>query len=150
MMITNARERTRFLRFVVVGGIGFIVDFSTFNLLATILSVPAVLASALSFTAAVSSNFIWNRYWTYPDSRTKRVSRQMVQFGLVSVTGLLIRTPVFAIAAPFMRNVFDGLPYMGVLTPRMLGDNGALAVSVVIVMFWNFFINRYWTYSDVD
>jgi putative flippase GtrA len=31
-----------------------------------------------------------------------------------------------------------------------LGNNIALATAVVIVMFWNFFVNRYWTYRDVD
>jgi putative flippase GtrA len=30
------------------------------------------------------------------------------------------------------------------------GKNLALALAVGIVMFWNFFVNRYWTYSDVD
>jgi putative flippase GtrA len=25
-----------------------------------------------------------------------------------------------------------------------------LAVAVVIVMLWNFFVNRYWTYNDVQ
>jgi putative flippase GtrA len=23
-------------------------------------------------------------------------------------------------------------------------------VATVVVLFWNFFVNRYWTYSDVD
>ena len=75
MIITNQQERTRFFRFLVVGGIGFIVDFGTFNLLVAVFDVPAVLASVLSFAAAIVSNFIWNRYWTYPDSRSKRISR---------------------------------------------------------------------------
>ena len=30
-----------------------------------------------------------------------------------------------------------------------MGNNIALAVAVIIVMFWNFFVNRFWTYSDV-
>ena len=31
-----------------------------------------------------------------------------------------------------------------------LADNITLAIAVIIVMFWNFFANRYWTYNDVD
>ena len=31
-----------------------------------------------------------------------------------------------------------------------LGGNLALAAAVIIVLFWNFFANRYWTYADVD
>jgi putative flippase GtrA len=37
-----------------------------------------------------------------------------------------------------------------VLTPKQYSDNLTLAVAVLIVMFWNFFVNRYWTYSDVE
>ena len=89
-------ELTRFLKFSVVGTVGAVVDFGTFNLLHTRLAVPAVPASVLSFTAAVVSNFIWNRYWTYPDSRSKPIRRQAAQFTMVSLIGLAIRTPLFA------------------------------------------------------
>ena len=41
---------------------------------------------------------------------------------------------------------FDNIPTYAV----RLGENAALAVSVVVVMFWNFFANRYWTYNDVE
>jgi putative flippase GtrA len=150
MIITNQQERTRFFRFLVVGGIGFVVDFGTFNLLASVFDVPAVLASVLSFSAAIVSNFIWNRYWTYPDSRSKKISRQLVEFGVVSVTGLLIRTPIFALLeAPFQR-LFEQLPLALPLTAEFFGHNLALAIAVIVVMFWNFFVNRYWTYADVD
>jgi putative flippase GtrA len=36
------------------------------------------------------------------------------------------------------------------LDPDLLAKNFTLAVAVLVVMFWNFFVNRYWTYSDVD
>jgi putative flippase GtrA len=150
MILTDPRERGRFLRFAVVGGIGAVVDFGTFNLLATLLNVPAVWASVLSFTAAIVSNFIWNRYWTYPDSRSKAIVRQVMEFSAVSVTGLLIRTPIFALSeGPFQR-LFESFSLDLALPPEFLGHNMALALAVGVVMFWNFFINRYWTYADVD
>ena len=31
-----------------------------------------------------------------------------------------------------------------------LGYNMAKAIATGVVLFWNFFVNRYWTYSDVD
>lgn len=150
MIITNQQERTRFFRFLVVGGIGFIVDFGTFNLLATVFDVPAVLASVLSFTAAIVSNFIWNRYWTYPDSRSKRISRQLMEFGVVSISGLLIRTPIFALLEAPLQRLFEQLTLALPFTVEFLGHNFALATAVLVVMFWNFFVNRYWTYADVD
>jgi len=151
VIITNPVERTRFLKFIVVGAIGAVVDFGVFNLLSTILHVNPNLAQMVSFCMAVSSNFLWNRFWTYPDSRSKSLRRQGAQFTLVNLIGLLIRTPIFAALEPFLGSEFQvlGAPQYG-LNPNFLGHNLALAVAVIVVMLWNFFINRYWTYNDVD
>jgi putative flippase GtrA len=150
-ILTNPRERTRFLRFAVVGTFGAVVDFGVANLLVYAFSAPLVLAGTISFIAAILSNFIWNRHWTYPDSRSKPLARQLIQFTVVSVMGLTIRIPVLHWLEPVLFNLFSrssiSLP---VLTPDVLAKNVTLAIAVLIVMFWNFFVNRYWTYSDVE
>lgn len=154
------RETERFLKFTVVGAIGAVVDFGTFNLLTRLAGVDSIPASVLSFTAAVSSNFMWNRYWTYPDSRTKPLARQATEFLFVNLIGLGIRTPIFAVARePAIRaasrinllhipgmigSVLDAIP------TEALGLNMALALSVLVVLVWNFGVNRIWTYSDVQ
>jgi putative flippase GtrA len=151
-IITNPRERTRFFRFATVGIIGAVVDFGTFNLLTAFAGMTAVSASVFSFIAAIINNFIWNRYWTYPDSRTKPITRQVIQFSVVSIVGLLIRTPIIALLEPFFTHLFTRLPFLpiGFITAEFLANNLALAIAVIVVMFWNFFINRYWTYDDIN
>ena len=149
---TNPRERTRFIKFAIVGAIGAVVDFGVFNLLSGMLGIHHVAASVLSFVAAVSSNFIWNRYWTYPDSRSKPLARQLLEFVVVNVVGLGIRTPLFAgLSGPF-QTLFSRLSFIPIsfLTDEFLGHNFALAFAVIVVMLWNFFVNRYWTYNDVE
>ena len=150
VLLYNPRERARFLRFAVVGAFGAVIDFGTFNLLNGLFGVPAVWASILSFMAAVISNFTWNRYWTYPDSRSKRLSRQLVEFSIISLIGLAIRTPLFVIMDRLLNNLFTslGVSVLG-LGPDFFSHNIALATAVIVVMFWNFFVNRYWTYNDV-
>lgn len=152
IILRNPRERTRFLRFALVGVIGAVVDFGIFNLLESVVGVPAVWASVLSFIAAILNNFLWNRYWTYPDSRSKTPTQQLVQFSLISMIGLGIRTPVFALLERPLRVYFARLITIQWLPfdPDFLGHNLALAIAVGVVMFWNFFINRYWTYGDVS
>lgn len=150
--ITNPRERTRFFRFATVGIIGAVVDFGTFNLLTGFVGLSAVVASVFSFMAAILSNFTWNRFWTYPDSRSKPISRQLIQFGVVSIVGLMIRTPIIAFLEPLFSRLFSVVSFLpiGFISAEFLADNLALAIAVIVVMFWNFFINRYWTYSDVE
>ncbi|MCI0521910.1 MAG: GtrA family protein [Chloroflexi bacterium] len=151
VLIGNARERSRFLRFAVVGVIGAVLDFGVANLLVYLLHAQLVVAGTVSFICAILSNFTWNRYWTYPDSRSKPLGGQLLQFSLVSVAGLLIRIPVLRWLEPLLQRLFAGLPFkLPVFSPDFLAKNVTLAIAVIIVMFWNFFVNRYWTYSDVE
>ena len=151
-IVTNPKERERFFKFAVVGAFGALVDFGSFNLLMSVFGLPLLWAQAGSFTLAIISNFIWNRLWTYPDSRSKPITHQLVTFFLVNIVGLAIRTPIFTgLESPF-RNLFDKLSFLpiGLVTADRLGYTFALGVAVVVVMFWNFFINRVWTYNDVE
>lgn len=170
----NPVETERFLKFMVVGAIGFVVDFGFFNLLVGpfnqmvqpgtalyglftyiglspefVVFLGPTLAGTCSFIAAIISNFLWNRYWTYPDSRSKSKRKQFVMFLLVSLVGILIRVPIITFLHQPLTNLFELFPAVEPYAER-LGTNAALAISVVIVLFWNFFANRYWTYSDVD
>ncbi len=150
MILTDRKERTRFKRFLVVGIIGFFVDFGTFNLLRTFIGVAPLISQIFSFIAAIISNFTWNRYWTYPDSRSKPIYRQIVEFAMVSGTGLLIRTLIVGLLLGPLQRMFEALALPIPLSPDFLGPNVTLATAVIVVMFWNFFVNRYWTYADVD
>ena len=147
-------EITRFLKFSAVGTLGAVIDIGTFHLLHTRVGWPEVPASIVSFVAAVSSNFVWNRYWTYPDSRSKPLRQQAGQFALVSVVGLAIRTPVFALLlgpctalATFLLSTPIGawIP----LSADSLGADMALVTVILVVLVWNFLANRLWTYGDV-
>ncbi len=168
------KEAERFIKFIVVGGIGFMVDFGIFNLLlnpANSLVLPGTwlyallsgfgfsnyfithlgptLASAISFVAAVFSNFLWNRYWTYPDSRSRSRRRQFTMFFIVSAVGVLIRIPIVFFMTPVFRAMVSNVEALQAYTTR-LADNLSLAVAVLVVLFWNFFANRHWTYNDVE
>ncbi len=150
MIITNPKERSRFIRFAIVGAIGAVVDFGFFNLLVGLTPIAAIWASAVSFTAAVISNFVWNRYWTYPDSRSKPIAKQLTQFVIVSVFGLGIRVVMFALLEiPFIQLSARLFPADFLLSPTTIGHNVTLALAILVVMFWNFLANRYWTYSDI-
>jgi putative flippase GtrA len=145
-------EPKRFVKFLVVGVLGFIVDFGIFNLIHHFYDIPntntdETVAQAISFACAVTSNFLWNYFWIYPEARRASQSRKMVKFVIVSVVGLFIRTPIFSLSLPFHENLAHtvGLDNF----PIKLGGNLALATAVLIVLLWNFLVNRYWTYREV-
>jgi hypothetical protein len=74
--------------------------------------------------------------------------RQLIAVRCGHVAGLLI---IPSWAADFAQAFFSLLSFTaGFITAEFLAANLALAVAVIVVMFWNFFVNRYWTYSDVE
>ncbi len=133
------KEIVRFLKFCVVGTTGFVVDTGILNGLIFLGGWIPVLAKAVSFTAAVMNNFLWNRYWTYPESRSKPIWQQISQFFMVNTAGLGINLAVFGTVS-------------GLLIPRLgmkWGVNIAQVIAVGVALFWNFLANRFWTYNDV-
>ncbi len=146
----NRKEADRFIKFLVVGTVGFFVDFGVFNLLHTFLNVGLAVAQTCSFTTAVISNFTWNRFWTYRDSRSKAIQRQLLQFFVVNLIGYLIRTPILLFSAPLYLRLLTWLRLFANGQAAKLGDNLGLMTAVTVVLLWNFFINRIWTYNDVS
>ncbi len=150
MILTNAQERTRFFKFAAVGAFGAVIDFGFFNLFTSLLGILAIVSSGLSFIMAVVSNFVLNRYWTYPDSRSKSLAQQAIQFLLISLVGMVIRLILFALLeTPFIDLAGQTVPNIG-FTPTFIGHNVTLALAILVVMMWNYIANRYWTYNDVS
>lgn len=149
-ILHDARERTRFIKFAIVGAVGALVDFGVANLLVFAFHASLLVAGTISFICAIFSNFTWNRLWTYPDSRSKSTLTQFIQFSVTSIMGLVIRVPILKFGEPFLYRILKSFPFQSsVLTPDFLAKNFTLAIAIIIVMFWNFFVNRYWTYNDV-
>jgi putative flippase GtrA len=148
-LLASRQERTRFLKFMAVGVIGAVVDFGVMNLLTRLAAMPLVPAGTISFVCAVISNFTWNRYWTYPDSRSRPIWRQLAMFFIVNAAGVAIRVPILWVLEPPLLRFFQGLSPRQPATPDFLAKNFTLACAVGVVMLWNFFVNRYWTYNDI-
>lgn len=172
----KSKEVERFLRFSVVGVTGAIIDFGVLIALqATILhpvdmdgmtklytfGIPnAGIATAISFTCAVLSNFIWTRNWVYPESRSQSFRRQLMQFIVLSVVGGVARTIWISTMFLALGNLImpAALPIIQIFRPHYIPSPQAPAklgtivtqmIGMAFVMLWNFFANRYWTYRDV-
>ena len=165
---SRAKEVERFIKFSFIGLLGFVLDFGALFLLQSTLLPPVnaleqqlplnvALATSISFALAVTSNYTWNRFWTYPDSRSYSIRRQLLQFTVVSVIGWLARTAwitaSYVAIGALSTSVISAIlaEYQpALLEEHKLGTMIAQFIGVIVVMFWNFLANRYWTFSDVD
>jgi len=133
-------EFTRFLKFAIVGTIGAVVDFSALNLLVLGVGMAKEHANLISVTCAIFSNFTWNRLGTFPESRERPLHTQFGQFALVNLFGLAINQAVFIGTDTLIFNP---------LFPHPLDYNLAKAAAIIVVLFWNFLVNRNWTYRGI-
>jgi len=150
MILTDNKERIRFVKFATVGAIGSVVDIVIMNLLTQLFNLRLVYAGTISLICAILSNFMLNRYWTYPDSRSRHFLHQLSMFFLVNLIGIAFRIPILHFVEPPMAGIFESMAHLSQASAELLAKNATLAFAIGVVMIWNFFINRYWTYNDIE
>lgn len=136
----SSKELQRFSRFLAVGAIGTILDFGLLSLLKT-LGLPTLIANSVSFTTGVVNNFTWNRLWTFSDTKQAGWKRLFLQFVLVSLVGLALNNVIVL----WLENPFGtllGQPKFGYLPAKIIATG--------LVVFWNYFANRYWTFRSIS
>ncbi|CAN5196991.1 glycosyltransferase family 2 protein [soil metagenome] len=60
-----------FIKFAIVGGIGFIVDFGISHILIDLVKSPIWLATVISAESAIVSNFLFNNYWSFSHKKNE-------------------------------------------------------------------------------
>lgn len=136
-------EVKRFIKFMIVGGFGAVLDVTVLNVLILVFGVPKFYANIISVSCAIISNFTWNRLWTFPESRDHPVHTQLGKFATVNLIGLGINQVVFLVT-----DLYIFLPLMP--QHETLAYNLAKLCAIGVVLFWNFGINRIWTYRHIE
>ena len=152
----NPKELERFIKFAIVGAIGAVVDFIVLNVMKIIFEqmglgvgwnigldpnqIQLIAANTISFSTAVVSNFTWNRLWTFPESRDRPIVPQLFQFATVNVLGLMINTIILLVMDHYVFSPFFD---------HRISYNLAKAFAIGVVLFWNFGVNRIWTYRGI-
>ena len=131
------KEIQRFTRFLAVGGLGTLLDLGLLTVLKQS-GFPTLAANSLSFSAGVANNFILNRRWTFADASVAPWSSQLARFTLVSLIGLALNNAIILLLeAPFGN--LTGQPEWGYFPAKI--------VATGLVVFWNYFANRLWTFQ---
>lgn len=135
--VLRMKEAGRFARFLAVGALGTLLDFGLLSLLKAI-GLATLPANSLSFSAGVINNFTWNRLWTFADVNHAGWGRQLAQFTLVSLAGLALNNAI-VLLLEIPLGMLLGQPDLGYLPAKV--------VATGVVVFWNYFANRCWTFK---
>jgi len=135
--IFENKEIQRFTRFLAVGGLGTLLDLGLLTVL-KLSGFPTLAANSLSFSAGVVNNFILNRRWTFAGVSPLPWNRQLTRFGLVSLIGLALNNAIMLLLEAPLGNL-TGHPEWGYLPAKI--------IATILVVFWNYFANRLWTFQ---
>jgi putative flippase GtrA len=114
----------KFIKFILVGFSGMAVDFSTTILLKEKLKVHRYISSSAGFILAASSNYAFNRLWTF-QSNNPKVFEEYGTFLIISLIGLLINNLFLYLFEKKLRFYF------------------AKFLAIMVTSLWNFSAN-YW------
>jgi dolichol-phosphate mannosyltransferase len=114
-------------KFAVVGAVGYAINLAVYTALVNA-GLHYLAAAVCSFLVAVTSNYTWNRFWTFRDQRG-HVGVQGMRFFIVSLASLganLVLLQILITAG----------------TSKFVGQ----AIAIVLVTPLNFVGNKLWSF----
>lgn len=96
----RAAVLSEFLKFGVVGALGFVVDTATVYALRGSLGLYG--AGAAAYLTAASSNWVLNRAWTFRGRGGQPAHRQWALFLLANLVGFVLNRGTYAILVTFV------------------------------------------------
>lgn len=121
----------KLLKFCVVGFSGLLIDFGITWLLKEKARINKYIANSTGFILAASSNFFWNRIWTFA-SRNQQIAQEYVVFVAISVIGLAINNfTVYLLTAKLKMNFYP-----------------AKLIAIAVTTLWNFSMNFLVTFAE--
>ena len=139
-MIVYTKEKIKhllkvdFVRFCIVGGLGFVINLALLAVFTQILKMPVYIAQFLGAEIALGSNFFLHHHWTYKRNKVnKTIPTLLWQFHATSWPAIIGSTiMVSAGVSIFHINKFV-----------------ALVISSVIALGWNFAWSKFVIWRNI-
>lgn len=131
-------------RFVIVGLLNTVIDFTMFNLLVSTSGIRTglglVLINLIAIFTSIVNSYVLNRTWTFK-SPDPNYTTQLPRFLIASLIGMFINTATVGL--------FPLLLLPGT-APSNLALNGIKLLAAILSASWNFISYRYWVFSKDD
>lgn len=118
----------QFIKFSFIGLLNTFVDLIVYIFFTRVLFWHYLIAAFFAFVIAASLSFILNSYWTFV--LKDKIRQRYLKFFLVALGGLFL-TEIFLY---ILVDIF------------FWHDLWAKILTVLIVVNWNFFLQKYWTF----
>ncbi len=126
------------IRFVIAGGICFLIEFVFLVLLRDTMGLPTLIATPIAFVISVSVNYVMCVRWVFSGAGEQNLSAK-AGFMITSVMGLLLNELLMWLFGMLLGEDREILTVFS-FTVTMYMVNKVLAT--LIVMIWNFITKR--------
>ena len=155
VQLTRRRGVRQFVKFGIVGASSAVINFLVLNVVLNVTGhtslspdVRRYVSASVGFLISVVNGFIWNKRWTFREAQAKAVHTQFAQFLLVNLVGWGLDLLIIALlSGPVERHLLLSHPGLGPDKAFKLATNLAQLVATGVIVFWNFFANRHWTFK---
>ena len=128
-LLVTETENTmvQLLRYTVVGGFAFVVDFGLLVILTELAGINYLISAAIAFVAGLTINYLLSIRWVFASRTLESRSAEFTLFAIIGIVGLGLNELFMWILTDII-----GWHYLG-----------SKIATTVIVFFWNFLARRF-------
>ena len=123
------------LKFGVVGGISFLVDFTVYAVLCNVIGVHYLISGMCSFIVSVTVNYILSMRYVFASKDEMSKTREFIIFVILSLIGLGLNSLILYICVDM---IYMNWPWLQSWLTIDLMNLAAKIVATGIVMVYNF------------
>lgn len=153
--LAQRRGVRQFVKFGIVGASSTVINFLVLNVMLALTDHSGMspdarryISATVAFLVSVVNGYVWNKRWTFREAQAKAVHAQFTQFLLVNLVGLLLDLLIIRVlSVPLEHRLLISYPALSADKAFKLATNIAQLVATAVIVFWNFFANRFWTFK---
>lgn len=133
-------------KYGLIGMLNTLISGGFFNLLMAITGVDKGLTAdlfiAISFSAAITHSFFWNKFWTFRAHGTKEMKKEYFEFFAVSGAVALLNLFLMHILINIIGNYVN-------IEPKIWA-NMSIGILIPVSFLGNFFGYKLWVFGKID
>lgn len=126
-MVLKNKLLNQLMRYAVVGGVAFVVDYGSLWLLTELAGLHHLVSTAIAFVLGLTCNYLISTAWVFGESKVRNRWLEFSAFALIGIVGLGLNELIIYLCTDIC-----GLHYML-----------SKIISTALVFFWNFFARRF-------
>lgn len=123
------------LKFAIVGGISFLVDFAVYGIMCNVLGVHYVIAGVAGFFVSVVVNYLLSMKFVFVSKEDMRKDKEFVIFVILSLIGMVLNSVILYICIDL---IYMHWLWLNQILEIEIMNLAAKIIATGIVMVYNF------------